>query len=85
MKNRESGLRYLEFIKSRRSSKLLEPGDVPLEDLMTALEAAVSAPSAHNAQPWRFILLRNKDTIRRLLEAMAEEWKRDLLSDGLDE
>jgi len=85
VKNRESGLRYIEFIKSRRSSKLLEPGEVSLEDLLTTLEAAVSAPSAHNAQPWRFILVRNKETIRRLLEAMAEEWRRDLLSDGLDE
>jgi len=78
-------LSYVEFIKSRRSSKLLQPGDVSLEDLLIALEAAVSAPNAHNAQPWRFVLVKDRDTIRRLLEAMAEEWRMDLLSDGLDE
>lgn len=85
MKDREDKLRYIDFIKSRRSSKLLEPKDVDINDLLTALEAAVSAPNAHNAQPWRFIMIRNKENILELLEAMAEEWRRDLLSDGLDE
>lgn len=85
MENRAGTLQYIDFIKSRRSSKLLEPRDVDINDLLTALEAAVSAPNAHNAQPWRFILIRNKETVLKLLEAMAEEWKRDLLSDGLEE
>ena len=85
MENRAGTLQYIDFIKSRRSSKLLEPKDADINDLLTALEAAVSAPNAHNAQPWRFILIRNKETVLKLLEAMAEEWKRDLLSDGLEE
>lgn len=85
MNGRAERLRYIEFIKSRRSSKLLEPREVDINDLLIALEAAVSAPSAHNAQPWRFILIRSKETILKLLEAMAEEWRSDLLSDGLEE
>ncbi|MEM3040845.1 MAG: nitroreductase family protein [Nitrososphaerota archaeon] len=85
MENRAGTLQYIDFIKSRRSSKLLEPKDADINDLLTALEVAVSAPNAHNAQPWRFILIRNKETVLKLLEAMAEEWKRDLLSDGLEE
>lgn len=79
------GREFIEFIKSRRSSKLLEPGNVDIEDLFIALEAAISAPNAHNAQPWRFIVITQKETVHKLLEAMAEEWKKDLMSDGIDE
>lgn len=84
MEKRLQGRQHIEFIKSRRSSKLLEPRDVDINDLLTALEAAVAAPNAHNAQPWRFIVIRNRETILKLLEAMSEEWRRDLLADGLD-
>ena len=75
----------LRFISSRRSSKLLREGEVPLQKVIRAIEVATSAPSAHNAQPWRVVLIRDKGVLRELLEAMAEEWRRDLLSDGLPE
>ncbi len=41
------------------------------------------APSAHNAQPWRFIMIDDQDVKRRLAEAMAEEWDEDLERDGV--
>ena len=36
------------------------------------LVAAGWAPSAHNAQPWRFIVLADASVKRELAEAMAE-------------
>jgi len=41
------------------------------------------APSAHNAQPWRFIVITNAEVKKRLSEAMADEWDKDLREDGL--
>lgn len=46
------------------------------------LDAARWAPSAHNAQPWRFIVLKDPNIKRRLVEAMASEWNKDLHKDG---
>ncbi|MFM2280107.1 MAG: hypothetical protein RLZZ444_2338, partial [Pseudomonadota bacterium] len=39
----------------RWSSRSFTGEALPLEDLLTILEAARWAPSANNTQPWRFI------------------------------
>ena len=70
-------------IKERRSVRRLG-GEVGLEELMEVLEAARWAPSAHNAQPWRFVVVLDAGVKRRLAEAMAEAWVKDLVGDGVD-
>lgn len=72
----------LKFIESRRSSKFLETGEVQIEFVKRALKTAIHAPSAHNAQPWRVVVVTDRKIITRLLEEMAETWKRDLELDG---
>jgi F420 biosynthesis protein FbiB-like protein len=42
------------------------------------LEAATCAPSAHNSQPWRFIILEDTKVKWDLAEQMAEAWATDL-------
>lgn len=79
--NKES---LIDLIKSRRSVKLLDEGNIPLEKVIKALETAITAPSAHNAQPWRFIIIKDPRVKATLLEAMAKEWRKDLEKDGLD-
>ncbi|MDJ0269903.1 MAG: nitroreductase family protein [Aigarchaeota archaeon] len=74
----------VDFLKSRRSSKLLKRGDVPLEHVKKAIEAATYAANAHNSQPWRFIIITSEEIKEKLLEAMEEEWRRDLSKDGLE-
>jgi len=76
---------YLDFLMSRRSSKKLEYSSVPLSDVVRALEATVRASNAHNAQPWRFVVVTEESVKRRLLEEMEKEWRRDLTADGLDD
>lgn len=46
---------------NRWSPRSFTGEDVPLEVLHSALEAARWAPSASNAQPWRFLIARNGD------------------------
>ncbi len=70
------------MIESRSSSKLLESGEVDLNDVAKALRVAASAPSAHNSQPWRVIVIDDREVLERLLGEMGREWERDLAADG---
>ena len=73
----------LDEIKQRRSIRKFEARPVPKEVILEILEAAGWAPSAHNAQPWRFIVLADPSVKRQLAEAMAETWAADMAKDGL--
>lgn len=71
-------------IRGRRSVRRYAGRAVPVDLVDKLLEAAHWAPSAHNRQPWRFVLLREPDMRRRLARAMAAHWQVDLLADGSD-
>lgn len=75
----------LLFISSRASAKVPGDGEVSLKEIIRALEVATSAPSAHNAQPWRFIVVKDPEIKERLVKEMAAVWREDLTRDGLDE
>jgi F420 biosynthesis protein FbiB-like protein len=51
--------------------------------VLEVLAAAGWAPSAHNSQPWRFIVISDSKIKRDLSEAMGETWVADLVKDGL--
>jgi len=72
----------LEAIKGRRSIRKYLSQPVPSELVEKVLVAAGWAPSAHNSQPWRFIILDNSLVKRDLADAMANAWAADLKKDG---
>ncbi len=72
----------LEAIKERRSIRKYLPQPVPSKLVEEVLVAAGWAPSAHNSQPWRFIVLNNAFVKRDLADAMAKEWAADSIKDG---
>lgn len=47
------------------------------------LATATFAPSAHNRQPWRFIVITTQAVKEKLANAMAVDFERDLAADGL--
>jgi nitroreductase len=55
---------FLEIVKRRRSIRHFLPRPVPREVIESCLEAARLAPSAENAQPWRFLVLDEPERIR---------------------
>src|SRR5262249_24044765 len=58
---------------SRRSVRRFKP-DVPDRALIERLiAAAITAPSASNKQPWRFVVVTNRDVIARMATAVREE------------
>lgn len=72
-----------DILKGRRSISKYLRKSIPRVILRRVLDAARWAPSAHNAQPWRFIVIRNSTVKRKLSEAMAGEWNNDLLKNGV--
>lgn len=68
----------------RRSLRRYSTQPVPPVLLERLLTAAIWAPNAHNRQPWRFAVVTQAETQRRLAEEMAERWEQDLLADGVD-
>jgi coenzyme F420-0:L-glutamate ligase / coenzyme F420-1:gamma-L-glutamate ligase len=74
---------YHNFLRSRRSIRRFGPDTILDATIERILSTAICAPSAHNRQPWRFCVLKQPDAKARLADAMAEEFRRDLLLDGM--
>ena len=53
----------MEGILSRRSIRKYTAQPVPDEVVQELLEAAMSAPSAGNEQPWQFVVIRNRQVL----------------------
>ncbi len=53
---------FFEVVRERHSVRRYEEHDIPDEDLKKMFEAARLAPSANNEQPWRFIVVKEKET-----------------------
>ncbi len=68
----------LRSIRARHSVRHFTDREVSDEDLNTILDAANRAPSAHNQQSWRFIILRHqkKQELAELVSARAADFPR---------
>src|SRR6202051_1171721 len=64
-----------EAIKGRRATLSFLPDPVPENDLKKILEAGISAPSAYNLQPWRFVVVRDAEPRARLGQGAVEQPK----------
>jgi nitroreductase len=58
----------LEAIMSRRSIRKYKDKKIPDETITTLLKAAMNAPSAHNNQPWHFIVVDDRETRMKVPE-----------------
>lgn len=56
----------LECIRTRIAVREFRDDPVPEEALRTVLEAGRQAGSSKNTQPWHFVVVRNRETLRRL-------------------
>ncbi len=56
----------LEFILGRRSIRVYSPGEVSEAAVTKLLEAAMAAPSAMTKDPWRFVVVRDRQTLAKL-------------------
>ena len=64
-------MKFIEVIEKRRSIRKYKNTPIPKEKILKVLEAARIAPSAGHRQPWHFIVVENKETIKKLAK---REW-----------
>lgn len=60
----------LDLIFGRRSIRLYSPGDIAEPVVIQLLQAAMAAPSAMTKDPWRFLIIKNKETLARLANTL---------------
>ena len=53
-------MKFLELNKKRHATKHFNDKPVDPKDVRTAIEIATLAPSAHNSQPWKFVVVRER-------------------------
>ena len=65
------GINILELIKSRQSDRKYSDKPIEKEKLERIVEAGRMAPSACNAQPWKFIVVDQPPLLEKLTEAAS--------------
>lgn len=71
-----------DAIHTRRSIRRYLDRPVPPILIDQLLEAATWAPSAHNRQPWRFVVIQTAAVKAQLADRLGERLKADRLRDG---
>ena len=66
---------FSELLVRRRSIRNYDEREVPLEMIQGIIRESCLAPSSGNGQPWKFIVIHNKDWIKKL----SDESKKNLL------
>ncbi len=64
-----------DAMKSLRAVRRLRPDPIPDDVLRRVLEAATWAPSGGNVQPWRIVVVREREKKATLGTLYAERWK----------
>ncbi len=64
-----------EVIEQRRATPSFDGAPIPDEDLKKILEAGLNMPSGYNLQPWRFVVVRTREGLRKLRAASYNQAK----------
>ncbi len=70
------------FLRTRRSVRRFKPDPLPASVIGRLLETATYAPSAHNLQPWRFVVLQDAGARTRLGKALTDKMYADMSAEG---
>jgi len=71
-----SGGDLFEALQTLNSVRRFRPDPVPNSVLRYVIEAATRAPSARNAQPWYFLMVRDPDMKRSIAALYLSAWQR---------
>jgi nitroreductase len=66
----------LDLMRRRRSIRRFQQQPVPEALLLQLVEAATTAPSPGNRQPWRFLIVRTRERIAAAATVVREESRR---------
>ena len=60
-------MKLMEAVLKRRSIRQFTDRPIAQDDLNTLLRAAMMAPTARNCQEWEFVVVRNKETFKKMM------------------
>lgn len=64
----------IDAIHTRHSIRVFRDADIPTELIQTILEAGRAAPSAGNCQPWRFVVVTDREKIATFDPVHGQPW-----------
>jgi F420 biosynthesis protein FbiB-like protein len=73
---------FQTFLRTRRSIRRFQTHPVPDSVIERILETATHAPSAHNLQPWRFVMVTGAIKRKQLCQALTSKMCADMTTDG---
>jgi len=65
-----------ELIKSRKTIRRYKSDKLPFDSIEKMLESSRYAPSAHNIQPWKFVVISDEKLVSNIYEIMIEKEKK---------
>lgn len=75
----------IKSIRARRSLRRYQQRSIPKNLIEIILDAGTWAPSAHNRQPWRFVVIQSPQEKDQLARAMGQRLRSDLEKDHVPE
>ncbi|MEW5725343.1 MAG: nitroreductase family protein [Thermodesulfobacteriota bacterium] len=72
-----------QFLRSRRSVRVYRDEPLDRETLVKLIRIARYAPSGHNAQPVRWLVIEDRAEVRRLA-GIVVDWMRRLIAEGVE-
>jgi nitroreductase len=72
----KDGMTFGELLENRRSIRRYQERPVPVHLVQEMIEESTLAPSAGNEQPWKFVIVHD----REMLERLSDESKRNILA-----
>ena len=64
---------FAEYLRKRRTIREYSPDTFPIEIIKNCVEAASSAPSGANMQPWHFVVVQSSEVKKKIREGAEKE------------
>ena len=64
---------FWNVVQNRRSVRKFKPDSIPEKDILAILDAARMAPTSGNQQPWKFLVIRDRNKINQMKEACIQQ------------
>jgi nitroreductase len=64
---------FWEVVQNRRSVRKFRPDSIPGGDIVKIIDAARMAPTSGNQQPWKFLVVKDRNQINRMKEACVQD------------
>ncbi len=61
-----------DILKNRRSVRKFKSDSIPDADVLKIIDAARTAPTSGNQQPWKFLVVRDKNKINQMKESCVK-------------